>query len=138
VAGDFIEHDERWRVADYLVEESCPRGGLVCFTLPNQVVCLGATQLIGNFSPQGVSGSIAVLQSQRGVQVRANDASDADGSWRRDKLGVQEMGRRHMSRSDMVQSDQVMGLATAKGGLKADDGIIGRFCARQTTERFIQ
>src|SRR5690606_33223395 len=73
-----------------------------------------------------------------GFKVRPNHPGNPHGPRIWDELSVNKIiGWNKASRS-VIEGNQVVGLAAAKGSLQPDDRVIGRFCAGQASQGFVK
>ena len=141
--GDLVQHDQCGLIPDELFEQSSPGRCAVPFAFLGQGISLCSSQLVGQFPPQCISPDVIffVVETRGRIQVRADDASYPYLSWLRQEGRIHHPiyhFSRDLAVGSMVEADQVVRLAAAKGGLQADDGVVRRFCPCQPAQGFVE
>jgi len=144
VAGDLINHDQRWPVADQPLEQVSPDRSLELLAFGHLRIRGRPAELIGQLTPQrqGFCAVGDMMDAHGRIEIGANHAGDFDLARMGQPDAAAQQARDRTGRSfaacDMIQRDQVVRLAAAEGRLQADDSVLPARVAGQAAERIFQ
>src|SRR5262249_1996834 len=104
-------------------------GGPLLVALPDELIAIAAAELERDLTPEGERPHAAVIDTVGGIEVTAHHAGDLP-----DRLARHEVGGHHGGEgsddggvwADVVEGDEVVGLAASKARLDADyRGVVG-------------